>query len=43
MSKSEISFDFNENQSVEEVKSSHLQTKSQRQFITSSQSGKKEK
>ena len=30
MSESEISFDFNENESVEEVKSSHMQTKTER-------------
>ncbi|CAD8104583.1 unnamed protein product [Paramecium primaurelia] len=43
MSESEISFDFNEDDSVEEVKSSQMQNKPERQIIPYSKSDKKDK
>ncbi|CAD8094232.1 unnamed protein product [Paramecium primaurelia] len=43
MSESEISFDFNEDEPVEEVKSSQMLTKSDRQMIPFSKSDKKDK
>ncbi|CAD8121147.1 unnamed protein product [Paramecium sonneborni] len=43
MSESEISFDFNEDEPVEEVKCSQMQIKSERQIIPFSKSDKKDK
>ncbi|CAD8193408.1 unnamed protein product [Paramecium octaurelia] len=43
MSESEISFDFNEDDPVEEVKSSYLQTKPEGQIMSFTKSDKKDK
>ncbi|CAD8123541.1 unnamed protein product [Paramecium sonneborni] len=43
MSESEISFDFNEDEPVEEVKSSQMLTKQERQIMPFSKSDKKDK
>ncbi|CAD8201381.1 unnamed protein product [Paramecium octaurelia] len=43
MSESEISFDFNEDEPVEEVKSSQMLTKPEKQYMPFSKSDKKDK